>query len=54
MVANPMGMYFDNFRHGKESLENKILFCLNPNLGHGVGRGGCLVGKTYVYGLFDW
>ena len=40
--------------HGKESLENKVLFCLNPNFGKSVGRGGCLVGRSYVYALLDW
>jgi hypothetical protein len=54
MVAYPVGMHYDHFRHGKESLENKMLFCLKPNFGGGVGRGGCLVGTSYVYGLLDW
>jgi len=54
MVAYPVGMHCDHFRHRKESLENKILFCLNPNIGSGVGRGGCLVGSSYVYCLLDW
>jgi hypothetical protein len=54
MVAYPVGMHCDHFRHGKESLENKLLFCLNPNIGSGVGRGGCLVGSSYVYCLLDW
>ena len=46
-------MNCDHFCHGKESLENKILFCLNPNIGSGVGRGGCLVVSLYVYCLLD-
>jgi hypothetical protein len=54
MVAYPVGMHYDFFHRGKESLENKILFCLNPNFARGFGRGGCLVGRSYVYGLLDW
>jgi hypothetical protein len=54
MVAYPVGMHYDYFHRGKESLENKILFCLNPNFARGFGRGGCLVGSSYVYGLLDW
>ena len=54
MVAYPVGMHCDHFRHGKESLENKMLFCLKPNVGSSVGRGGCLVGSSYVYCLLDW
>ena len=48
MVAYPVGLHKDHFKHGKESLENKILFCLNPNFGKSTGRGGCLVGRSYV------
>ncbi len=54
MVAYPVGLHKDHFKHGKESLENKILFCLNPNFGESIGRGGCLVGRCYVYALLDW
>ena len=54
MVAYPVGLHKDHFKHGKESLENKVLFCLNPNFGKSVGRGGCLVGRSYVYALLDW
>ena len=54
MVAYPVGLHKDHFKHGKESLENKILFCLNPNFGESIGRGGCLVGCSYVYALLDW
>ncbi len=46
MVAYPVGIHQDYFKHGKESLENKILFCLNPNFHHSIGRGGCIVGKS--------
>lgn len=31
MVAYPVGLHQDHFKHGKESLENKIVFCFNPN-----------------------
>jgi hypothetical protein len=54
MVAYPVGLHKDHFKHGKESLENKLLFCLNPNFGKSTGRGGCLVGRSYVYALLDW
>ena len=54
MVAYPVWMHCDHFQQRKESLENKILFCLNPNIAKGVGRGGCLVGNSYVYCLLDW
>ena len=54
MVAYPVGMHCDHFHRGKESLENKILFCLNPNKARVFGRGGCLVGSSYVYALLDW
>ena len=54
MVAYPVGMHFDHFHRGKESLENKTLFCLNRSIARGYGRGGCLVGRSYVYGLLDW
>jgi hypothetical protein len=54
MVAYLVGMHYDHFHHGKESFENKILFCLNPNIASGVGRGVCLVGDSYVYCLLDW
>ena len=54
MVAYPVGMHCDHFHDGKERLENKILFCLNPSIGSGVGRGGCLVGSSYVYCLLHW
>ena len=47
MVAYPAGMHCDHFHRRKESLENKMLFCLNPNFAKGVGRGGCLVGNSY-------
>jgi len=54
MVAYPIGMHCDHSHQRKESLENKILFCLNPNFARGFGRGGCLVGNSYVYCLLDW
>ena len=54
MVAYLVGIHCDHFCCGKEHVENKILFCLNPNIGSGVGRGGCLVGNSYVYCLLDW
>jgi hypothetical protein len=56
MVAYPVGMHCDHFHKRKESLENKILFCLNPNTNNarGFGRGGCLVGNSYVFCLLDW
>jgi hypothetical protein len=53
MVAYPVGLHKDHFKHGKESLENKLLFSLNPNFGKSTGRGGCLVGRSYVYALLD-
>ena len=37
MAAYPVGAHYDHFKHGKESLENKILFCLNPNFGKSIG-----------------
>lgn len=54
MVAYPVGLNYDHFKHGKQSLENKRLFCLNPNLRTSIGRGGCIVGKSFVYALLDW
>ena len=54
MVAYPVGMNCDHFHHKKESLENKILFCLNPNIASGVGRDGCIVANSHVYCLLDW
>jgi hypothetical protein len=49
MVAYPVRMHCDHFHCGKESLENKILFCLNPNIASVAGRGGCLVCNSNVY-----
>ena len=54
MVVYPVGIHQDYFKRGKESLENKILFCLNPNFDHSIGRGGCIVGQSFVYALLDW
>ena len=54
MMAYPVGIHQDYFKHGKESLENKILLCLNPNVHHSIGRGGCIVGRSFVYALLDW
>ena len=48
MVAYPVGIHQYYFKHGKESLENKILFCLNANFGRSTDRDDCLVGCSYV------
>lgn len=53
MVAYPVGMHYDYFKEGKESLENRILFCTKPKK-NSVGRGGSIVGSYYVYALLDW
>lgn len=54
MVAYPVGMHCDHFKHRKESLENKILFCISPSKMNEFGRGGCIVANNFVYGLLDW
>ncbi len=53
MVAYPVGMHFDYFRKGKESVENKMLLCTQQR-NCTVGRGGCITGTNYVYALLDW
>lgn len=42
MVVYSICMHCDHFKGGKESLENKLLFCMNPK-SITVGRGGWLV-----------
>jgi hypothetical protein len=54
MVVYLVGIHQDYFKHGKESLENKILFRLNPNFEHSIGRGGCTIGQSFVHTLLDW
>ena len=36
IVAYPVGIHQDYFKHRKESLENKILLCFNPNFDHSI------------------
>ena len=58
MVCYPVGIHNDHFKHGDDSLENKILLSIesDPSYdeGKGMGRGGCVMGTHFVYALLDW
>jgi hypothetical protein len=56
MVCHPVGMHYDHFRDGDESLENKILMSVDiDSVSHKrLGHGGSVMGNKYVYALLDW
>jgi hypothetical protein len=58
MVCHPVGIHNDHFKEGDESLENKILLSIANDPGPGnpklLGRGGHVIGNTFVYALLDW
>jgi hypothetical protein len=58
MVCHPVGIHNDHFKEGDESLENKILLSIENNPGSGnpklLGRGGHVMGNTFVNALLDW
>ena len=54
MVAYPVGMHYDTFKKGRESLENKILFSIPIFEKDNRGRGGCIFMKKFVFALLDW
>lgn len=56
MVCYPVGIHNDHFKHGDESLENKILMSVSNDYGNcqGLGRGGCVLSRRFVYALLDW
>ena len=56
MVCFPVGIHNDHFKHGDESLENKILMSVSNDYGNcqGLGRGGCVLSRRFVYALLDW
>ncbi len=58
MVCHPVGIHNDHFKEGDESLENKILLSIVNDPGPGnpklLGRGGHVMGNTFVYALMDW
>jgi hypothetical protein len=56
MVCYPVGIHNDHFKHGDESLENKILMSVSNDYGNcqGLGRGGCILSTRFVYALLDW
>lgn len=54
VVTYLVGIHQYSFKHEKKRLENKIMFCLNPDVGKAIDRGGCLVGHRFIYMLLDW
>ena len=54
MVTYPVGMHYDTFKKGRESLENKISFSIPIFDKDNRGRGGCIFRKIFVFALLDW
>lgn len=54
LVAHPVGLHYDTFKEGDESLENKLLLCSLPPNNISKGRGGSLVNDVFVFALLDW
>jgi len=54
MVCYPVGIHYDHFKEGDESLENRILLSF-PKVENSCGRGGSVYGDDYyVFALLDW
>lgn len=54
MVCYPVGIHYDHFKDGDESLENRILLSFQK-VGNSCGRGGSVYGDDYyVFALLDW
>lgn len=54
MVCYPVGIHYDHFKDGDESLENRILLSFRK-VDNSSGRGGSVYGDDYyVFALLDW